>query len=396
MEGIHLIGKADSALDLSLTTGSSAGVWNNAPYWQWVQVIGASTYYYSLIRVELEGGGCQWQLWENFSEEDDPDVGTLNATLNNNCECPIGFFTPVGGKTILFALSQCRTGCIPLQDRTQRYYNAIRLPIPFQEEDRGWKGCCECRMLVLASATSDTWKNDVTSAWIKLSDPTDTVNFILEKEGVVTTYSPPLFSFPNEENAYYTTIKWADVLASDGAGCYDLKVEYNISGILGQFTWGEYTLRPYSIQNALRTARIRVKFNLRQEVEGINFTDANVEDTIRFYGFIGERQPKTEIDNLIYQDRTMKSVVRENLDQWSIMTDPLEDCMMYKLTDLYLLSENEMWISDYNIHNHSYRIQDIPVILEESPEIDYLVKYQRKAVLTALVGRKLKNRRTYY
>jgi hypothetical protein len=324
-------------------------------------------------------------------------VGVVGYADNvDDPPCPIVPWKISSPKIDEFSVNACNE-CKPKQDRTNRTYTSIKLPVPFTEENRGWKGCCECRMLVLASATSDTWKNDVTSAWIKLSDPADTVTFLLiDENGNTTTYTPPVFSFPNEENAFYTTIKWADVLASDGAGCYDLKVEYNISGILGQFTWGEYTLRPYSIQNALKTARIRVKFNLRQEVEGINFTDANVEDTIRFYGFIGERQPKTEIDNLIYQDRTMKSVVRENLDQWSIMTDPLEDCMMYKLTDLYLLSENEMWISDYNIHNHSYRIQDIPVILEESPEIDYLVKYQRKAVLTALVGRKLKNRRTYY
>ena len=87
------------------------------------------------------------------------------------------------------------------------------------------------------------------------------------------------------------------------------------------FTWGVYDLRTYSIQNALKTARIRVKLNLKQQIEGINFTDSNVEDSIRFFGFIGERQSNMEIDNLIYQNRVVRSVVRENLDTYEIKTD---------------------------------------------------------------------------
>ena len=281
------------------------------------------------------------------------------------------------------------------QERIQKKYEAIQLPNIFVEQDRGFKICCD-PLLVLAGG-DETWGNDVSSAWIKLSDPTDTFEFILEKDGVpVTAYSLVVQGFPNEDNAFYTTIQWQDVLALAGAGCYTLQVGYNISGIVGNFTWAIYNLQPYSIQNALKTARIRVKFNLQQEIEGINFTGANVEDSFRFWGFIGNRQPNTEIDNLIYQDRSIKTVVRENLDSYIISTDPLQESFITPLTDLYLLSENEMWISDYNAHNHSYRILDVPVVVEESPEIDYLDKYQRRAVLTCQVGLRNKNRRTNY
>jgi hypothetical protein len=398
LEGTHKIGKVSGSINISFTWGGKTGIWNNAPYWTWSQDTGSNLYYYTLTKSNTSiPGGCRWEVREVAFLEPDPTNGTLNAYLDVlPCGQPVGIYTPIGGKTELFGVTLCRSGCLPLQDRVQRLYKSIKLPVPFQEEDRGWKGCCECRLLVLAGGPTDTWKNDVSSAWIKLSDPADSVTFVLESNGVPTAYTPPVYAFPKEPDAYYTTIKWRDVLAQDGPGCYELKVSYNISGILGSFTWGEYTLKPYSIQNALQTARIRVKFNLRQEVEGINFTDANVEDTVRFYGFIGQRQPNTEIDNLIYQDRVVKSVVRENLDTWEIITDPIQDCLMHKLTDLYLLSENEMFISDYNVHNHSYRIQDIPVILQESPEIDYLDPFQRSAKLTALVGRKKKNRRTYY
>ena len=139
-----------------------------------------------------------------------------------------------------------------------------------------------------------------------------------------------------------------------------------------------------------------MKFNLQHQIEGINFTGSNVEDTIRFYGFIGERQPNMEIDNLIYQNRTMKTVVRENLNTYKITTDPCNECLTTKLTDLYLLSENEMFVSDHNAHNHSYRYLDIPVVVQESPEINYLDILQRKAILTCEIGDRSKNKRTFY
>ena len=164
----------------------------------------------------------------------------------------------------------------------------------------------------------------------------------------------------------------------------------------GNFTWGTYDLKEYSIERALGTARIRVFLNLKQAIEDINFTNSMVEDTIRFYGFIGDRQPNMEIDNLIYQDRTVRTVVRENLDTYTIKTDPYTNETLKRLTDLYLLSENDMFISDYNAFNNSYEIQDVPVTVQESPEIDYLDQFQRKAVLTCVVGDKTKNKRTFY
>ena len=281
------------------------------------------------------------------------------------------------------------------QERIQKKYQSIQLPVLFSDQDRGFKMCCD-PLLVLAGG-DESWENDMSSAWIKVSDPSDTFDFVLEKDGVpVPVYALTIEEFPNEDNAYYTTIQWSEVLAQEGAGCYTLKVSYDISGMTGDFTWAIYDLKPFSVQNALTTARMRVKFNLQQEIEGINFTGANVEDSFRFWGFIGDRQPNTEIDNLTYQDRTVKTVVRENLDTYVITTDPLSECFITPMTDLYLLSENEMWISDYNAHNHSYKINHVPVVVQESPEIDYLDRWQWRAVLTCTVGLRNKTKRTHY
>jgi hypothetical protein len=217
----------------------------------------------------------------------------------------------------------------------------------------------------------------------------------LKKDGQVTTFTPTAESFVNEDNAYYTTIQWSDVLSSDGPGCYQLVISFNISGIIQEFIWGIYYLKRYTIQTALETARLRVILNSVQEIEGINFFGSQVEDSFRFNGFIGNRQPNMEIDNIIYQDRQMKKVVRENLNQYEIKTDPLSEEFIKRLTDLYLLSENQLFLSDHNAHNHSYRFQDLPAIVEESPEITYY-DYARKASLVCIVGDKKKDKRSYY
>jgi hypothetical protein len=191
------------------------------------------------------------------------------------------------------------------------------------------------------------------------------------------------------------TIDWNDVLGSDGIGCFELKIEYTISGIVGEISWGHYQLKRYSIENAVTTARIRAIFDGYQEVEDIDFTGANVESTLRFHGYIGNRQPNTETDNIIYGNREMKRVIRENLNSYEIITDPVDECITRPMIDLFLLSENQLFISDYNAHNHSYRYEDIPVILEDSPQVEYY-DLSRKAKVTAVVTDKIKNKRTYY
>jgi len=284
------------------------------------------------------------------------------------------------------------------EERSYKKYESIKLPTDkCSEEYRGFEQCCCSRMLVLASSTSsDSWKNDKSSAWVKLANVLDTVSFTLTKDGQPTTYPLTTNDFVQQPFAKYTTIDWQTVLSMDGIGCYELNVDWGIYGITGSYVWGKYNLKEFTIESALRTARLRTFFNLYHSIEQIDFTGTNVEDTIRFNGFIGKRQPNMEIDNLIYQNRELKTVVRENLNSYEIKTNPSCDCLINKLTDLHLLSENELFISDYNAHNHSYQYNDVPVIVEESPEIDYLDKYQRKAVLTCIVGDRLKDERAYY
>ena len=286
--------------------------------------------------------------------------------------------------------------CVPIEDRHQRKYDAIQLPEVFEEEDRGFAKCCT-KFLVLANGTSKTEENDVSSAWLNLSDPSDTFEFVVVDENdVPTSFQPDAEAFPNEENAYFFTVQWKDILASNGEGCYSIKVTYNIGGVDGFFTWRYYELKFFTVQEALCTARIRVKFNLNQSIEGINFTGSNVEDSIRFNGQIKKDQSNTEIDNLIYDSRRIETVVNENLPTYLIKTDPYTDEVLRLFTDLYLLSANEMFISDYNAHTSSYRIKDIPVTIKDTPERSSADAFSRFETISCTVTNRIANERTYY
>lgn len=362
------------------------GTMNGRNKYEWTGDIG-----FGLENFTVFWDGTQWIFEGNIS-------GQI-ATLDYNSTCP--FSTELHIWMTRFKFIQINTTAIEcptcgIEERIFREYDAIRLPENFEEPYRGLKGCCECEYLVFASGSSSTFENDVTSAWMKLSDSADIITFVLEdSNGNPTSFVPIPQAFINEPFAFYTTIQWKDVLSSDGEGCFTLKIQYEISGIVGFVIWGQFKLQKYSIQNTLKTARVRAFFNAYHEMEQIDFTNSNVESSFRFYGFIGNRQPNMEIDNIIYDNREMKRVIRENLNQYEIITEPVYECFTRPLIELFLLSENDLFISDYNAHNHSYRIQDLPVIVEESATLDYL-PLSRYAILKCKVGDKYKNKRTHF
>ena len=379
--GINVTLSADGVPPQTVTAVVD-GLYNNRL--QFTFILNGVRYY---IRWNASAGH-----WEIINPKAIPPV--ILGVLALDILCPIGDLDDWTGY-LTYEFYTESADCVDcLEDRHKKEFNVIRLPETFTEQNRGFIDCC-CEYMVLASEDPETWKNDITSAWVKLSDAVDVQEFKIYKDGVDTGEVPTVFNFPNEENAKYITVYWKEILFSYGPGCYDIRINYDISGITGSLIWGKYVLQLYTIQNALKTARVRVKFNGFQQTEGLDFTGTNIESTLRFYGYIGNRQANAETDNIIYENREMRRVIRENINSYEIITDPSLECIIKPLLDLYLLSENELYISDYNAHNHSYRFLDLPVIVEESPEVEYY-DFSRKAKLTCKVGDKFKTNRTYY
>lgn len=235
------------------------------------------------------------------------------------------------------------------------------------------KECCNPMLVLAKIGENETWKNDITSAWYKTSgDLNDLVDFELYKKGdVLANYQPSKNDFVLD-NAYYVTINWQDVLSLDGVGCYYIKINYLIDGQSGSMIWGEYNLREYSIDNSKGTIRVKVNLNQYYSIEDLNFKGTNIVDCLRFGGFFGNMNPNFKIDNLIYENRKFENVQRERIATYTMLTDPI----MYNISDLllnvYLLAENNIYLSDYNFFNHSWFLKDKELIVEKSPEVEYM------------------------
>jgi hypothetical protein len=293
---------------------------------------------------------------------------------------------------------------MPLYNRTKTCFRVIpkRKIKPKEVYDDSPKECCTPD-LVLASITdpSITWKNDITSAWFKLDVFSDTVEFKLYKEvdgvDVLANTQPVKTAFPVNpyDTDYYATIKWRTVLSNDGEGCYKYKIEWNVGGVAGTTDWGEYQLLTYSAENAKGTIRLRVVLNQYQKNEGIDFTASRVQDTMRFTGFIGKREPNMVIDNLVYQDRKSYNVQREIINNYTLFTDPIKQSLSDAIIDLYLLSEFELYISDHNPFNFTSEFKDTPVIVEETPTMEY-IDFTNFVKITAKLQDKKKDKLTKY
>lgn len=281
-----------------------------------------------------------------------------------------------------------------LFNRTKRDFKVIKLPITLDSETYGLKGCCE-KFLVLAGGSKD-WQNDKSSAYIKLSLLTDNCTIVLKNDsGANANYQPVLTQFPNDKLGYYATVDWKSVLSSDGVGCYSIEVNYNISGIIGTINWGEYELKQYSPENAKGTVRLKAVFNQNNLIDNINMTSSNMVDTIRFYGTFGNRQPNTQIDNLIYQNREIYNVQRENLNVYELHTDPITVNYSRKILDLFLISESDLYVSDHTPDSHTSEYKNFPVSVGETAEVEYL-ELSKYAKINIKLNDKKRNRLTKF
>jgi hypothetical protein len=281
--------------------------------------------------------------------------------------------------------------------RFKRAVRVISFPKGFEEEDRGLKTCCDCKQLVLAHPSDpESWKNDLTGIYVKKSEPGDIVNFTMEDaDGNIVSNQGEAAIFPNDTLAVGFIYDWQQVLNTHGNGCYTIKVAFTIAGIVGGYTWGLYDLRQYSISSAKGTVRIRSKFNSFWQKLQIDFTNSNFTDSVRFNGFFGNRQPKTEINNLIGKNRTIEKATRENLNEYKMESDPISICITRQLIDFHLLNEDDCFLTDHNSSNHDYLLLDTPVSVSESSEVDYK-KGSRLANVKATFGDRQLFDKNYY
>jgi hypothetical protein len=255
--------------------------------------------------------------------------------------------------------------------------------------------CCDTVFKVFANLDdTSAYKNDITSAWYLFEGGDVEFKLYLKDGETLANSQPTVSTFANQSNAKYGVVNWSDVLDLDGAGCYVLKVEYTGGMVDNTVVWGTYELAEWTTDNVDGYVNIRSNFNSNQSIEGINFTGSNLTDSLNVLGFFGNRDPKTEVDNVIYNTRLNVKVTRENLNEYTLTTNPVSRLFTRKLLDLHLLSENDCYITDNNAFNHEQYVYKRVIVLEvPSPEYYQFSKY---AKITAKFGDKINNTRSFY
>jgi len=275
--------------------------------------------------------------------------------------------------------------------RIKQNVKIARLPKGFQEDQRGLKNKRACHELALASdSDKENWKNDIKGVFLKKSDPADTVEFILEKcgTGVVSNegYVPV---FPNDPLAVGFVYEWQKVLLAHGVGEYTISVNFTIAGIQDLQCLHLIDLVRYSIFSARGTIRSWAEFDSFYVKQDIDFTDSDFRDSVRCNGYFGDRQPETEVNNLIGNKRRIEKTTRENLNVLTFRTDPVGICITRQLVDLHFLNEDRLLITDHNQSNHDYILLDKEMVVSESANFEYFDGSRLAKLSIALTERDL-------
>jgi len=285
-----------------------------------------------------------------------------------------------------------------LNYRKKQDLEIVTIPTAEVEGDRGGKcgQCCEDQIVLADITSSDSHKSDFTGVYMKKGTPADSISFTMEKcDGTLIPNIGEDGIFPNDDLAVGYIYNWLDILSTYGVGKYNIRVDFTIAGITSGYLVGSYKLENFTRETSKDSVRIYSEFNSYYQKDNIDFTDSNFKDVVRFKGFFGNREPETEINNLIDKGREVVKVTRENVNKYTLNTDPLNICMTRQLIDKHFINENIIKISDYNRFNHDFNIFDKSVSITETAKIEYIYR-DRRAKISIVFGDKKLEDKSYY
>jgi hypothetical protein len=270
----------------------------------------------------------------------------------------------------------------------------IQFPKQIIDEDRGLLECC-CAFDVIADLTSgDSWKNDKKHVFAKKALQGDTIEFEMYKCGVLITNYGVIGIYPNEPLAVGFIYDWNEVLQNEGIGIYTIKISFTIAGITDSFDIGAFNLQNYNFERLDETCRIRSFYDSYNVELDFDFTGSNAVDDIRFGGYFGLMKPNTVVKSLIDKGRKVIKTTRQHLPSYQLFAEPLSKCLSAPVL-FHLLNEDDCYITDHNISNHSYQYLDFPVSLTGDVDCEYPAN-ARIMKLTAKFGDKTENKKSMY
>lgn len=241
----------------------------------------------------------------------------------------------------------------------------IKLPTELTEEDRGYNTCGTPFTALADTVDTVAWKNDV----FGVAMIADSITVELEEEdGSLITALGTEITFPNQSNAVGFVIDWRQHLSANGAGCYAVKVSYDISGITGSYYKGNFNLLPYSNTASENTISLLATYNDVVKQDGINYRDSGFQTSIRCLGYFGDETPNSEHNNILKSNDVRKKVRNFSSPTYTMRTRPLNRCFTRPLMHI-LINASDLWISDYNMWSHEV-YKSFNVILSEDSSIE--------------------------
>ena len=309
-------------------------------------------------------GGCE--CWSIAGEPEDYVADEIVTTADTYVRC-----------------SECvaalNSGICPDGERGIGYAIKIKLP-DAPPPDRGFSKCCYNNVVFADALDTDPYKNDFTGAWFKRELPNSTCTFKLVD--VVTTAEYLLnsatygtfYDFGNAANPdlTYYIVDWRSVLNLLGEGSYQIKKELTIGGIAIDVLSDTYNLKSFSIPAADQTIRIDSKMDGKLIKFDTDFKGTGYETSVRLRGFFGRAEYNFEQDNLAKRDYSYMQNTMSSKREYRLQGLQIPECITDELWN-FVLFGNELFISDYNGNNHSYKYELIPVKLEGNSGTEFFV-----------------------
>lgn len=258
---------------------------------------------------------------------------------------------------------------------------AIKINLPdAPPPDRGFSKCCYLNLVFADSLDSDPYKNDYSGAWFQRDLPNSTCTFKLVDVVTTTEYFlnsatyGTFYDFGNAANPdlTYYVVDWRKVLNLLGTGAYQIKKELTIAGIAIDIYSDTYTLKEFSIAAADQTVRIDSFMDGKLVKYNTDFKGTGYKTSMRLRGFFGRAEYSFEQDNLAKRDYSYLQNTMSSKREYKFQGLQIPECITDELWN-FILFGNELFISDYNGNNHSYKYELVPVKLEGNSGTEFFV-----------------------
>lgn len=281
----------------------------------------------------------------------------------------------------------------PIANRIKETFNYVKLPSGATESEYDY-GCCVQELKLASLTSSKPDHNDVAGVYVFIGSDVDIIFSKLYKDGIELE-SELMDSLPEDSFSRFKIYSCKEWLSNYGAGCFEVRISGVAGGISFEYIYGSYRLQPYNAITSRNQFRLRCFNDKYSSDEKVNFANSNYYDDIRLGGSFGKMQPKTVVENLIYHDRVTRSIINENLPEYSLESNKISPLLITKLVKM-ILQATTIEASDYNRYAPDFT-RNLQVILPKEGQgllLDYIGGTQDRIVSCAF-RKKLLNERTF-